>query len=92
MGQILVRNLDDAVIQRLKHRASHEKLSLEETVRRILGDAVAPTRMSREQLVAEMDRIAKMGKPITKRPFAEDLIREDRDGEPDGRYRRQYRR
>jgi antitoxin FitA len=79
MGQILVRNLDDAVIQRLKHRASHNKLSLEETVRRILTETVAPAKMSREQLVAEMDRIANMGKPITKPPFGWQLIREDRD-------------
>lgn len=92
MGQILVRNLNDAVIQRLKQRAAREKLSLEEAVRRILAEAAIPQEPSREQLVAEMDRIAKMGKPIAKRPFAEDLIREDRDGEPDGRYRREYRR
>ena len=88
MGQILVRKLDDAVIQRLKQRASGQKLSLEESVRRILAEAATPEKPSREQLIAEMDRIARMGKPITQRPFSEDLIREDRDGGEDGRYRR----
>jgi len=92
MGQILVRNLDDSIIRRLKQRASEERLSLEEAVRRILAEASKPEKLSRDQLVAEMDRIANMGKPIAKRPFAEDLIREDRDGDPDGRYRREYRR
>ena len=79
MGQILVRNLDDAVIQRLKQRASHQKLSLEESVRRILAEAATPEKPSREQLIAEMDRIASMGKPITKPPFGWQMIREDRD-------------
>ena len=88
MGQILIRNLDDRVIRRLKQRASEQKLSLEEAVRRILAEAARPERPSPEELIAELDRIAKMGKPITKRPFAEDLIREDRDSGPDGRYRR----
>ena len=79
MGQILVRNIDDSVIRRLKQRASEERLSLEEAVRRILAEASKPRKLSREQLVAEMDRIAAMGKPITKPPFGWQLIREDRD-------------
>ena len=88
MGQILVRNLDDAVIRRLKQRASREKLSLEEAVRRILAEVVEPEEASKEQLLAELKRIREMGKPITKPPYAEHLIREDRDGGRDGRYRR----
>ena len=79
MGQILIRNLDDAVIHDLKRRATREKLSLEETVRRILAEAVKSKRPSREELLAELDRIAAMSPPITEPPFAEDLIREDRD-------------
>ncbi|HTQ14359.1 MAG TPA: hypothetical protein VMH86_10825 [Rhizomicrobium sp.] len=78
MGQIIVRNLDDAVIQRLKRRAAREKLSVEETVRRILADA-EPAQPSKAELLAEIDRIAHMGKPITEPPYSEDLIREDRD-------------
>jgi antitoxin FitA len=85
MGQILVRNLDDGVIRRLKQRAARQRLSLQETARRILTEASGP---SPEQLIAEMDRIAATLKPITRRPFAEDLIREDREGGEDGRYRR----
>lgn len=88
MGQILVRNLDNGVIRRLKQRASREKLSLEEAVRRILADAAQPEKPSKEQLLAELKRIREMGRPITEPPFAEHLIREDRDGGRDGRYRR----
>ena len=79
MGQILVRNLDDAVIRRLKQRASRQKLSLEEAVRRILAEATQPMKPSPEELIVELDRIAAMSPPITEPPFSEDLIREDRD-------------
>jgi len=54
MGQILVRNLEDSVIERLKARALKANTSLEQTVRDILKDAVKP---SREDVLAEMDRI-----------------------------------
>jgi|GraSoiStandDraft_8_1057269.scaffolds.fasta_scaffold224808_2 plasmid stability protein len=79
MGQILVRNLDDGVIRRLKQRASRENLSLEETVRQILALAAQPDKPSPEELIAELNRIASMSPPITEPPFSEDLIREDRD-------------
>ncbi len=54
MGQILVRNLEDSVIERLKARALKADKSLEQTVRDILTEAAKP---SREQALAEMDRI-----------------------------------
>lgn len=79
MGQILVRNLDDTIVQSLKIRASREKLSLEETVRRILSEAIKSENPSKEQLLAELEQIRKMSPPITEPPFAEHLIREDRD-------------
>jgi plasmid stability protein len=79
MGQILVRNLDDGVIRRLKQRASRENLSLEEAVRQILALAAQPDKPSPEELIAELNRIASMSPPITEPPFSEDLIREDRD-------------
>jgi plasmid stability protein len=79
MGQILVRNLDDSVIRRLKQRASQQKLSLEEAVRRILAEAAKPEKPSKQVLLAELDRIASMSPPITEPPFSEHLIREDRD-------------
>ena len=79
MGQILVRNLSDGIIRRLKQRASEQNLSLEETVRRILAEATKPEKPSSEQLLKELERIRSMSPPITEPPFSEHLIREDRD-------------
>jgi plasmid stability protein len=54
MGQILVRNLDDSVIERLKARALRSDKSLEQTVREILIEAAKP---NREEALAEVNRI-----------------------------------
>jgi plasmid stability protein len=76
-------NLDDALVTRLKQRAQEQGLSLEETVRRILSDALPPpnrfSRMTKEELGEELRRIREMNPSITEPPFAEDLIREGRD-------------
>jgi plasmid stability protein len=44
MAQILVRNLDDAVVESLKLSARRRGASLEQEVRRILAEAVSVTR------------------------------------------------
>lgn len=54
MGQILIRNLKDSVIERLKQRALKADKSLEQTVREILTEAAKP---SREETLAEINRI-----------------------------------
>lgn len=54
MGQIIVRNLDDAVIQRLKERARLAETSLEQTVRNILSEAAEP---DDAQIWEDIDRI-----------------------------------
>lgn len=41
MAQIIVRNIDDALKQKLRIRADHEGHSMEEEVRRILSCALA---------------------------------------------------
>jgi antitoxin FitA len=74
VGQILVRNLEDDVIERLKARALKADKSLEQTVRDILTEATKP---SRAEILAEMDRIRAQIGPVTL--DATDLIREDRD-------------
>ena len=74
MGQILIRNLEDSVIERLKRRALKADKSLEQTVREILTEAAKP---SLEEILAEMDRIREQIGPVTL--DATDLIREDRD-------------
>jgi plasmid stability protein len=44
MAQLLVRNLDTTLIDRLKKRASEEGVSAEEAHRQILREALLPTR------------------------------------------------
>jgi antitoxin FitA len=74
MGQIIVRNLDMGVINRLKARALKADKSLEQTVRDILTEAAKP---SREEILAEMDRIReRIGRVDVDMT---DWIREDRD-------------
>lgn len=79
MGQIIVRNLDDAAIDALKRRAERERKSLEQLLREVLTDVA---RRDRVDWLAELDRIRAMApKSATGRrfPLAEDMVREDRD-------------
>jgi plasmid stability protein len=75
MGQLLVRNLDDAVVERLKRQAEARKISLEQLLREILAAAAGP---SRKEILATMDRIRAMT-PKKLATSSTDLIREDRD-------------
>ena len=75
MGQVLIRNIDDYVLKRLKKQAADQGLSLEESLRQALAQLVRPTK---DELIAEMRRIRAMSPPITEPPYSEDLIREDR--------------
>jgi plasmid stability protein len=76
-------NLDDAIVTRLKQRAQEQGLSLDETVRRILNDALPPpnkfSHMKKEEFGEELRRIREINPPVTEPPFSEDLIREGRD-------------
>ena len=79
MGQVVIRNLDDFVLERLKARAANQQKSLEQSLRELLTEAAKP---NRAELLAEVDRIRSMtpprrhGKPY---PTAEQLVRESRD-------------
>ena len=75
MAQVLVRNLPDDVVARLKARAARSRHSLEQELRLILIDAA---RAGREEVLAEMDRIRAMTPNVPQTDSAE-LIREDRD-------------
>ena len=77
MAQVVIRNIDDGVIERLRQRAHAKKQSLEQTLRQVLTEAARP---SREELLAEMARIRAMAPPRPPdAPLAEDIIREERD-------------
>ncbi|MGQ0665068.1 MAG: FitA-like ribbon-helix-helix domain-containing protein, partial [Pseudomonadota bacterium] len=74
MGQVIVRNLDDAVVAALKARAKRRGHSLERELREVLKAAARPTR---EQLLAEVQRVRAMTPP-RQRIDIEKMIREDR--------------
>jgi plasmid stability protein len=79
MGQVIVRTLDDEVIETHRRRAKARGVSLEQELRDVLGQAARPTK---EELLQEMREIAAMTPelpPGRKRTPAWKLIREDRD-------------
>jgi plasmid stability protein len=75
MGQVIVRNLDDRVIDRLKTKAELHKRSLEQELRTILTEAA---RLTPEEKVALADSI-RVRNPGPFSRDSVDLIREDRD-------------
>ena len=76
MAQVLVRNLDDAVVRTLKTKAELRGCSLEQELRRILTEAA---RLTPEEKVALSDRIRAMTPPGVPQTDSAELIREDRD-------------
>lgn len=80
MGQLLVRQLDDATIERLKARARERKTSVEALAREALTDAA---RLTVEEKIALVQRMQDWGRramnpDVSQTPSLE-LIREDRD-------------
>ena len=75
MAQIIVRNLDDTVVDRLKARAGTNDRSLEAEVRHILEQSAKVDMAQARQIVMERR------KKLQGREFADsvELIREDRD-------------
>jgi plasmid stability protein len=74
MGQILVRNLDDAVIDALRRLAAASGTSTEEQARRALARAVGLDRAAAVERFAEIRR--RIGK--LPGPTSLELLREDR--------------
>lgn len=79
MGQVLIRKVDDNVLDRLKQRATAEHKSLEQSLREALAEMAKP---SRAELLADLDRLRieiAAQEPDGQYPSAEELIRKDRD-------------
>ena len=78
MGQILIRNLDDAVLQALRRRAANHGASLEEEARRALAEAVG---LTRGEALARIDevraRIGRLRGPSSLEDLREDRRRDD---------------
>lgn len=78
MAQLLVRNIDAAVVDRLKARAKAAGRSLEAEVREVLTRAAAVP--DRAALVEALDRISQQVGPLPEDwPDSTAMIREDRD-------------
>jgi plasmid stability protein len=75
MAQVLIRNIDEQVMERLKARAAERRQSLEQTLRDILTEAAKP---SRQGLLDELEACRALT-PATHRTSAQDIIREIRD-------------
>lgn len=79
MGQVLIRNIEDDVLERLKQRAASRHKSLEQSLREALIEMAKP---SRAELLAQAKRIRAMTpprEPGRHYPTAEELVRESRD-------------
>ena len=75
MGQIVIRNIDPAVIEALRQRAAARGTSMEEQARRALAKAVGLDREAAARRLAEVRRI--IGR--LKGPSNLDDLRHDRD-------------
>ena len=75
MAQVLIRNLDDAALERLKARAARKGISLERELRTLITDAAAADHIGfRARAAALRERLA--GR---RHSDSTALIREDRD-------------
>lgn len=73
MGHIVIPDLDDAVIARLRSRAARHGRSLEQELREIVVEATRPARAA---IKADMVRIRGMSPPLS--DDSTQLIRRDR--------------
>jgi antitoxin FitA len=76
MAQVLVRQLDEKVVDRLKKRAREHGRSLESEVRTILEEAVPDYEGAWKRIEQFHNRLRKSGRKFSD---SAELIREDRD-------------
>jgi len=74
MGQVIIRNLDDAVVASLKRMAGREEKSLEQFLREVLETRA---REDREDFIEFARGMRERSRPAFR--DATELIREDRD-------------
>lgn len=85
MGNLIIRNLDDRVIEHLKAQAKVNQRSLEVEIRYVLT-----RQLDRRARVAEFrERSRDISRTTTGTPQTDSvtLLREDRDGEADRRHK-----
>ncbi len=77
MANLTIRNIEESVVERLKNKAVRNGRSLEAELRELLKQAA--NRKTREEVLAEMDRIAAMTPKGVVQTDSAELIRQDRD-------------
>lgn len=78
MGQLLIRNVDPALVEDYKRAAAANSRSLEAELRLALEAARPPSTRRREELTARLADIRALGRDVPAGSTV-DLIREDRD-------------
>jgi antitoxin FitA len=76
MAQVLVRQLNDKVVDRLKKRAKEHRRSLQSEVKAILEDAVPDYERAWKRIDSLRLRLKRSGRKFSN---SADLIRKDRD-------------
>ena len=79
MGQVIVRNLEDSVIETHRRRAKGRGVSLEQELRDVLRDAARPSRQERLRRAQQIAAITPELPAGQERTPAEVLVRESRD-------------
>jgi antitoxin FitA len=72
MAQVLIRNLDEEVVARLKARAKAKGRSLQQELREIVQQA-APAPMNAQERLAFVDRLRAMSKPNVTQMTLDDI-------------------
>ena len=75
MAQVIIRNLEQGVVDIFKWRAERQGRSLEQELRSALTEAA---KLSAEEKLALIDQFRAMG-PREQKSDSTDLLREDRD-------------
>lgn len=79
LGQVIVRKLDDEVIEIHRRRAKARGRSLEQELREVITRAAGRSREERLRRVREIRAMTPPMPPGQRRTPAEVLVREDRD-------------
>ena len=79
MGQVLIRNLDDATIAAYREQAARNDRSLEAELRTVLARYRPMSHAGQSAALARLAAIRGMTLDVAQTP-SEQLVREDRDG------------
>ncbi|MEO5340837.1 MAG: hypothetical protein H7837_10055 [Magnetococcus sp. MYC-9] len=79
MGELVIRNVESGIVERLQAKAAARCQSLEQMLGEILSEAVSP---GREDLLSEADAICRLFAALPPgMPTAAQWIREERDND-----------